>query len=75
MNPGLFLANFGMDFELTQKVRLISNCNLLWFDQTAPLEEITFQSGIHKHIGTDLSLGTEYRPYLNNNRIHGESPA
>ncbi len=69
VNPGLFLANFGMDFEVTPKFRIISNCNLLWFDETAPLEEITFQSGIHKHIGTDLSLGTEYRPYLNNNCI------
>ncbi len=40
VNPGLFLANFGMDFEITQKLRLISNCNLLWFDETAPLEEL-----------------------------------
>ncbi|HKD35598.1 MAG TPA: hypothetical protein VKB78_02325 [Pirellulales bacterium] len=69
VNPGLFLANVGMDFEVTPKLRLISNCNFLWFDETAPLEEITFQSGIHQSIGTDLSLGTEYRPYLNNNCI------
>ena len=24
---------------------------------------------MHHHIGTDLSLGIEYRPYLNNNCI------
>jgi hypothetical protein len=69
VNPGLFLANFGMDFSVTQKLKLLANCNLLWFDETAPLEELTFQSGIHQHIGTDLSLGVEYRPWLNNNCI------
>ncbi len=69
VNPGLMLANFGMDFELTPKCKLISNVNLLWFDETAVLEQFVFQSGIHRHIGTDLSLGTEYRPWLNNNFI------
>ncbi len=69
VNPGLFLSNVGMDFDVTPKMRLISNCNFLWFDETAPLEEIAFQSGIHKFIGTDLSLGMEYRPWLNNNCI------
>ena len=32
VNPGLELVNFGMDFELTPKLRLVSNVNLLWFE-------------------------------------------
>jgi hypothetical protein len=69
VNPGLELVNFGMDFEVTPKLRLISNVNLLWFDSTNVLEQFVFQDKIHRHIGTDLSLGAEYRPYLNNNCI------
>jgi hypothetical protein len=69
VNPGLELINFGMDFDITPKIRLISNVNFLWFDSTNVLEQFVFQDHIHRTIGTDLSLGTEYRPYLNNNCI------
>ena len=54
---------------MTPKLRLVSNLNLLWFDTTQVLEAFLFQAPIHRFIGTDLSLGTEYRPYLNNNCI------
>lgn len=69
VNPGLELLNYGMDFEVTQKLRLISNVNFLWFDSTNVLEQFVYQDKIHRHIGTDLSLGAEYRPWLNNNCI------
>jgi hypothetical protein len=69
VNPGLDLVNFGMDFELTPKLRLVSNANVLWFDNTAVLEQFVFESDIHRFIGTDLSLGMEYRPWLSNNCI------
>jgi hypothetical protein len=65
----LYLGNIGADFDVTPKLRLISNLNLLWFDTTQALEAFVFQSGIHRFIGTDLSLGMEYRPHLNNNII------
>jgi hypothetical protein len=58
-----------MDFELTPKCRLITNANFMWFDHTAPLQTLTFQEKIDKHIGTDLSAGLEIRPFLNNNAI------
>ncbi len=69
VNPGLELLNVGMDFALTPKLSLISNCNFLWFDSTNVLEQFVFQQTIHRYIGTDLSLGAEYRPLLNNNII------
>ena len=69
VNPGVFIANFGMDFDVTPTLRLISNVNFLWFDETLPLVELTFQPNIHQSIGTDLGLGMEYRPWLNNNCI------
>jgi hypothetical protein len=69
VNPGLYLGNIGADFDVTPKLKLISNLNLLWFDQTQVLEQLVFQSNIERFIGTDLSLGMEYRPHLNNNFI------
>jgi hypothetical protein len=69
VNPGLFLFNLGMDFEVTPKARLISNVNFLWFDETEVLERFVFQDDIDDEIGTDLSLGVEYRPLLSNNII------
>jgi hypothetical protein len=69
VNPGLLLVNAGLDMDLTPKLKWISNANFLWFDHTAPLELFVFQDRIDQHIGTDLSLGLEYRPLLNNNVI------
>lgn len=67
VNPGLSLVNGGMDFEITPKTRAITNVNFLWFDETETLQEFTFQQGIDHRIGTDVSLGIEYRPLLNDN--------
>ena len=69
VNPGLFIANVGTDVELTPRLRMIGNANWLWFEDTNVLEQFTFQSGIDQHIGTDLSLGFEYRPLLNDNLL------
>lgn len=69
VNPGLHLANFGVDADLTPKFRLIQNTNLLWFNQTEVLETYLFTGEIRNFIGTDVSLGSEYRPLLNNNIV------
>jgi hypothetical protein len=69
VNPGLILANFGMDFEVTPKTRFVTNASYLWFDKTQVLEQFTFQSDIKREIGTDVSVGVEYRPLLNDNII------
>ena len=67
VNPGLYLLNFGCDADLTPKLKLISNVNFLWFQETEVLQQFTFQDHIDTEIGTDLSLGLEWRPLLNNN--------
>jgi hypothetical protein len=69
VNPGLQLINLGVDAEVTQKLRLIGNVNFLWFNQTEVLKTFVFQGDIANRIGTDFSLGAEYRPHLNNNII------
>src|SRR5205823_7671319 len=69
VNPGLELVNFGVDFDVTQRLRFVNNANFLWFDTTSVIEQFVFQDNIHREIGTDLSMGTEYRPLLSNNII------
>jgi hypothetical protein len=69
VNPGLWLINTGVDFDITPRLRSINNANVLFFDKTSSLEVFTFQSNIDKYIGVDLSTGFEYRPRLNNNAI------
>jgi hypothetical protein len=69
VNPGVFLVNAGLDMDLTPKLRMINNVNYLWFDKTNPLETFVFQNRIDNAIGTDLSVGFEYRPLLSNNVI------
>jgi hypothetical protein len=69
VNPGLLLFNLGADFDLTPKWKMINNVNFLWFESTNVLEQFTFDGGIDNHIGTDLSMGFEYRPLLSNNVI------
>ncbi len=68
-NPGLMLLNFGLDLELTPRLRMINNANLLWFDETGVLQNFLHQGEIHHFIGTDLSTGFDYRPFDNNTAI------
>jgi hypothetical protein len=69
VNPGMHLFNLGMDMDLTPRLKLIHNTNFLWFDQTESLEAYLFTGNVRNYIGTDISLGAEYRPLLNNNVI------
>jgi len=69
VNPGLYLFNLGVDFSLTAKLKLINNCNFLWFDRTQVLQQFVFLNTIHKQIGADLSSGLEFRPFLDNNVV------
>lgn len=69
VNPGLWLYNVGVDFEITPKLRSINNVNFLWFDENDVLERFVFQDNISRQLGVDLSTGIEYRPFLNDNVI------
>ncbi len=69
VNPGIFLANAGADFEITPKLRGFANFNYLRFERTEPLEFLLFQSPIHHTIGEDFGVGAEYRPPLTENIV------
>jgi hypothetical protein len=67
VNPGLFLYNVGIDFELTPKLKLINNVSYLRFNQTDVIETLRQDGSIDNEIGFDFSSGILYRPFLNNN--------
>ncbi len=69
VNPGIFLANAGADFDITPKLKGFANVNFLRFERTEPLEYLLFQSNIRHTIGTDYGVGVEYRPPLTENFI------
>jgi hypothetical protein len=69
VNPGLILPTFGMDFNLTPKLKLITNYNLVWFDKTAVLQQFLYQGNIDRFVGFDIGYGLEYRPLVSENLI------
>ncbi len=69
MNPGLFLFNLGLDAAVTPKLKASFNANYLRFENTDSLRILLFQSKVREEIGWDLSVGLQYRPWLNENLI------
>jgi hypothetical protein len=67
VNPGLVLFNLGADFDITPKLKLVHNTNFLWFQSTEVLKTFLFDGHIDNRIGTDMSIGLEYRPLATNN--------
>ena len=69
VNPGIFLVNAGADFNLTPKIRAVTNVNYMRFHHTEPLELLLFQPHINPSIGLDYSIGVFYRPPLSENMV------
>jgi hypothetical protein len=69
VNPGIFLASAGADFDITPKWKGFLNLNYLRFGRTEPLELLLFQVPIHHAIGEDAGIGVEYRPPLAENIV------
>lgn len=61
-NPGTMLLGAGIDFDLTPAVRLSTNANHLWFENTATLKALRVEGSIPKKIGWDLSAAAIWRP-------------
>lgn len=68
-NPGTVLAGVGADFDILPTLRLSTNVNHLWFEDTAVLEVARNQGGIPRAIGWDLSAALIWRPFMNQNAV------
>ena len=69
INPGIIVANAGLDAELTPKLKAILNFNYLWFAATEPLQYVLHQPKVRSTVGADYSVGLIYRPLLNQNIV------
>jgi hypothetical protein len=67
VNPGLILPTLGVDLDLTPRLKMFNNANVVIFDTTNVLEHFLFQGNINKFVGIDFSTGFEYRPLLSEN--------
>jgi hypothetical protein len=69
VNPGIFIANAGADFDISPKLKGFANFNYLRFERTESLEYLLFESPIRHSIGEDFGIGVTYRPPLTENII------
>ncbi len=69
VNPGIFVANAGADFDITPKLKGFANFNYLRFERTEALEYLLFESPVRHSIGEDFGIGVTYRPQLTENII------
>jgi hypothetical protein len=69
VNPGLVLYGVGAEADVTPKLRAFANANYLFFDTAAPIRTVLLTNQAGTNIGTDLSLGVQWRPFLISNVV------
>lgn len=69
VNPGIQLASIGLDVDVTPRLKAIATANYIRMDAPESVEALLFQGDISNELGTDLSLGFKYRPFLNQNVV------
>jgi len=68
-NPGTVFVGAGADFDLSPEVRVSTNLNHLWFQNTATLQVLRSEGSIPRDIGWDLSLAGIWRPKATQNIV------
>lgn len=71
VNPGVKIIGFGIDADITPKLRGFMNANYIWFDKTEPIQTALLTNKVSDQLGFDLSFGVKYRPLLTDNIIVG----
>ncbi|SDC95863.1 hypothetical protein SAMN05444678_107113 [Sphingomonas sp. YR710] len=74
-NPGTMLLGVGADFDILPQLRLSTNVNHLWFQNTSSLRELRNEGSIPKAIGWDLSAAAIWRPKMVQNAVFRLSAA
>jgi hypothetical protein len=68
-NPGTMLLGLGTDFDLTPTVRVSTNVNHLWFQNTKVLQVLRNEGSIPREIGWDASVSAIWRPKASQNLV------
>jgi hypothetical protein len=69
VNPGVMIAGFGTDIDVTPKIKAFANVNYVWLAETKPIEHALQTNRVRNELGLDLSLGFKVRPLLTDNII------
>ncbi len=69
VNPGVLIAGYGADAEITPKLRAFLNVNYVWTATTEPTKRVLFTDRASNDLGLDCSLGFQFRPLLTDNII------
>ena len=69
VNPGVFIVGYGMDADVTPKLKAFLNVNYIWTVTTDVTRQVLFTQYANNEIGLDCSLGVQWRPLLTDNVI------
>ncbi len=69
VNPGAFIVGYGLDADVTPKLRAFINANYIRTIDTATTELVLFTNHASNDFGVDCSIGFEWRPLLTDNII------
>ncbi len=75
VNPGLLLVGVGADADLTPQLRVLGNISKLSFIDTTVLGVLRNQAPPARDLGVDISVGTQYRPFMSQNFVLNASAA
>ena len=69
VNPGVFIVGYGLDADVTPKLKVFTNVNYVWTVTTEVTKQVLFTNHASNAIGLDCSLGLQWRPLLTDNVI------
>lgn len=69
VNPGTLLFGFGVDVDITPKLKAQFNANYIRFVDTDSIKQALFTNNVDKELGYDISLGFTYKPLLTENIV------
>ena len=69
VNPGVFIVGYGLDADVTPKLKGFVNANYIWTIDTDTTEQVLFTNRASNDFGLDCSVGFQWRPLLTDNVI------
>jgi hypothetical protein len=69
VNPGVFIIGYGLDADITPKLRGFMNVNYIRTVDTATTELVLFTNHASNDFALDCSVGFQWRPLLTDNII------
>src|SRR5204862_6804894 len=69
VNPGVIIVGYGMDADITPKLKAFLNANYNCAATTDVTKQVLYTNHANNDIGLDCSLGLQWRPLLTENII------